>query len=90
VLDWEVARQEAHAHLEHLVDQVTRALGRAPDVRLEQGHAAERIVELMREINADLTVMGSHGDGATTWNLGRTVQQVVRTSRGSVFIGPPR
>jgi nucleotide-binding universal stress UspA family protein len=88
VLDWEVARQEAQAHLERLVDQVTRALGRAPDVRLEQGRAAERIVELMREINADLTVLGSHGDGATAWNLGSTVQQVVRASRGSVFIVP--
>jgi nucleotide-binding universal stress UspA family protein len=88
VLDWEIARQEAHAHLERLVDQVIRALGRAPDVRLEQGRAPERIVELMREISPDLTVLGSHGDGATAWNFGSTVQQVARASRGSVFIVP--
>jgi nucleotide-binding universal stress UspA family protein len=88
VLDWEISRQEARAHLEQLGEQVTGALGRAPDVRLEQGRPADRIVELAREIRADLTVMGCHGDGATAWNLGSTVQQVVTTSRGSVFIAP--
>jgi nucleotide-binding universal stress UspA family protein len=88
VLDWEIARQEARAHLEQLEEQVVRGLGRAADVRLEQGRAADRIVEVAREIRADLTVLGCHGDGTTAWNLGSTVQQVVTVSRGSVFIAP--
>jgi nucleotide-binding universal stress UspA family protein len=88
VLDWEISRQEARAHLEQLEDQVVRALGQAPDVRLEQGRVAERIVEVAREIRADLTVLGSRGAGTTAWNLGNTVQQVVTMSRGSVFIAP--
>jgi nucleotide-binding universal stress UspA family protein len=83
VLDWEIARQEAHAHLERLVDQVTRALGRAPDVRLEQGRAPERIVELMREIGADLTVLGSHGDGATLLAAGARPQRLLWASTGT-------
>ena len=88
-LDWEISRQAAHAHLEQLEQHAVRALGRPAAVRLEQGRAAERIVELAREIDADLTVLGSHADpGATAWNLGGTVQQVVSVSRGSVFIAP--
>lgn len=87
-LDWEISRQEAHAHLEQLEQHAVEALGRPAVARLEQGRAAERIVELAREIQADLTVLGSHDASATAWNLGSTVQQVVTVSRGSVFIAP--
>jgi nucleotide-binding universal stress UspA family protein len=88
-LDWEIARQEAHAYLEDLEQGAVSALGRPAAVRLEQGRAAERIVELAREIRADLTVLGSHADrAATAWNLGSTVQQIVTVSRGSVLIAP--
>lgn len=87
VLDWEISRQEARACLERLQQRAVQSLGRSVGIRLEQGHAAERIVELGREIHADLTVLGSHGEGgATAWNLGSTVQQVVAVSRASVFI----
>jgi nucleotide-binding universal stress UspA family protein len=86
-LDWEIARQEAGTYLERLEREAAQALGRPVDVRLEQGHPPERIVELAREIRADLTVLGSHGEGGVTpWNLGSTVHQVIAVSRGSVFI----
>jgi nucleotide-binding universal stress UspA family protein len=88
-IDWEIARQQARAYLEHLEQDAVRALERPAGVRLEQGRAAERIVELAKEIGADLTVLGSHGDGgARAWNLGSTVQQIVTVSRGSVLIAP--
>jgi len=86
-LDWEIARQQARAHLERLEHDASLALGRPVDVRLEQGHPAERIVEVEREIQADLTVLGSHGmDGVTAWKLGSTAHQVIAVSRGSVFV----
>jgi nucleotide-binding universal stress UspA family protein len=86
-LDWEISRQEARAYLERLELDAVRALERPVAVRLEQGRAAERIVELARELRTDLTVLGRHGEsGPTAWNLGSTVQQVVALSRGSVFI----
>ncbi|HSD88217.1 MAG TPA: universal stress protein [Kofleriaceae bacterium] len=86
-LGWEIARQEARAYLERHEQEAARALGRAVEIRLEQGHPAERIVGLARELRADLTVLGSHGEGGVTqWNLGSTVQQVLAVTRGSVLI----
>jgi nucleotide-binding universal stress UspA family protein len=88
-LDWEISRQEARAYLEQLEEDAVRALKRPAELRLEQGRAAERIVELAREIAADLTVLGTNSDrGGTAWNLGSTVQQIVTASRGSVLIAP--
>lgn len=86
-LDWEISRQEARAQLERLEEEAARSLGRPVDVRLEQGHPGERIVEVAREIHAYLTVLGSHGEGGVTaWELGSTVQQVLAVSPGSVFV----
>jgi len=86
-LGWEISRQEARAYLERHEQETAKTLGRAIEVRLEQGHPAERIVGLARELGADLTVLGSHGEGGVTaWNLGSTVQQVLAVTRGSVLI----
>jgi len=86
-LGWEISRQEARGYLERLQREATTSLGRPVEIRLEQGHPAERIVDLAREIGADLTVLGSHGEGGVTaWNLGSTVQQVLAVARGSVFV----
>lgn len=86
-LGWEISRQEARAYLERHEQATTRALGRPVEVRLEQGHPAERIVGVAREIGADLTILGSHGEGgAMAWNLGSTVQQVLAVTRSSVFV----
>ncbi|KAB2903719.1 MAG: universal stress protein, partial [Kofleriaceae bacterium] len=86
-LAWEIARQEARGYLERQEQIVSESLGRPVAIRLEQGHPAERIVDLARELGADLTVLGSHGHGGVTeWNLGSTAQQVLALARGSVFI----
>ena len=86
-LGWEISRQEARAYLERWEREVALALGRPIDVRLEQGHPAARILGLAQELGADLTVLGSHGEGGVTaWNLGGTVQQVLAVTRGSVFV----
>jgi len=86
-LGWEIARQEARAYLTRVELEVSRAVERPVLARLEQGRAAERIVDLAREISADLTMLGSHGEGASApRHLGSTVQRVLSLSRGSVFI----
>jgi nucleotide-binding universal stress UspA family protein len=87
VLDWEISRQEASAYLERLEKEGTQASGSGIHTRLEQGHPAERIAAVAREIGADLTVLGSRGErGVATGNLGGTVLQVLALTRGSVLI----
>ena len=91
VLDWEVSRQEANAYLERLGQEGTQASGRQVDTRLEQGHPAERITAVARELDADLTVLGSRGErGVAEWNLGTTALQVLAVARGSVLIARSR
>jgi nucleotide-binding universal stress UspA family protein len=86
-VDWELSRREASEYLERIGRQATEQCGKPVDVRLEQGHPAERIHWLARELDADLTILGSHGDsGAADWNLGSTVQHVLAVARGSVLV----
>jgi nucleotide-binding universal stress UspA family protein len=87
VLGWEISRQEAQGYLAKLGETVTRALGRPVDTRLEQGRPAERLVDLARELGADLSVLGSRGEGGgAALTLGSTVQQVLALARSSIFI----
>ena len=86
-LAWEFSRREAQGYLEQFEEEVSQALGSPVNIRLEQGHPAERIVDLAHEINADLIVLGSHGEaGVKPWKLGSTVQQVLGLVDRSVFI----
>jgi len=87
VLAWEISRQEATTYLRRYQKEAEQACGQPVELRLEQGHPAERIIAIAREVAADLTVLGSHGEGGlTAWNLGSTVQQVLAVSRGSVLV----
>ena len=87
VLAWEIAREEASVHLDLCQDATRRALGASAAVRLEEGHPAERILALTRELATDLIVLGSRGEGASAeWTLGSTVQQVLASSRSSVLV----
>ncbi len=85
-LGWEISRQEAQGYLERLEKEASAALGRSVEVRLEQGRPAERIVDVAREIGADLIVLASHGEGGVTETLGSTAQQVLAAVRGSLLI----
>ena len=86
-LGWEISRHEASEYLERVGRQAAESTGQQVDVRLEQGHPAERIVALSRELGADLIVLGSHGEGGQVpWNLGSTVQQVLAVARNSVLV----
>jgi nucleotide-binding universal stress UspA family protein len=89
-LGWEISRKQARGYLERLEKEVSKATGQPVDVRLEQGRPAARIVDLAREVKADLIVLGSRGEGeAPAWHPGSTVQQVLALARSSVFIAHP-
>jgi nucleotide-binding universal stress UspA family protein len=86
-LGWEISRQEARGFLDRLERDVTLALGQPTDTRLEQGRPAERIVDVAREIEAELIVLGTRGEGeAPAWGVGSTLQGVLSATRSSVFV----
>ncbi len=87
VLSWEITRQEARAYLERVQKDASEAFGESVETRLEQGPPAQRIVDLARELGADLVVLSSHGEGGDMHaNLGSTALQVLAIARSSVFI----
>jgi nucleotide-binding universal stress UspA family protein len=87
VLDWEIGRQEASAFLARLERLASAASGRRVATRLEQGHPADRIAAVARELDADLTILGSQGEhDLSAWSLGSTVMQVLELTRGSVLL----
>jgi nucleotide-binding universal stress UspA family protein len=87
VLDWEILRREAGVDLARLQQETTIGVGQPVQIRLEQGRPAERIVDLARELAADLIVLSTHQEnGATAYQLGSTVQRVLGLARCSVFI----
>ena len=90
VLDWEISRQEAGAFLRRLEHEATKAAGQHVETRLEQGHPAERITAVARELDADVMILGSQGErGVAPWNLGSTVLQVLAVAHGSVLVVRP-
>lgn len=87
VLSWEISRRAADAYLERLQEQTAALLGRPVQVRLEQGEAGQRLVDVAREIGADLVVLSNHGSGGgAASHLGSTVHQVLAIARSSVFV----
>ena len=85
-LGWEVSRQEAESYFGLLERKVGAALGRPVDIRVEQGRPAERIVDIAREIRADITVLANPRESGGGWRLGDTVQHVLAASRSSVLL----
>jgi nucleotide-binding universal stress UspA family protein len=89
-LGWEISRQDARGYLDRLEQRASQALGEPVDTRLEQGRPAERILDLARELTADLCVLGSRGEGdSPAGTLGSTLQRVLAVASQSVFVAPP-
>jgi nucleotide-binding universal stress UspA family protein len=90
-LDWELARREAEQYLTEIqirLEQQGFARERVA-TEVTQGRPAERIVTVARGIDADLTVLSSHGEGGIgSCNLGSTTQQVLALTPGSVLVAP--
>lgn len=86
-LGWEILRQEASGYLSRLGAEVSHAVGVPVETRLEQGRPAERIVDLAREVGADVTIIGSGGESELSASvLGSTAQHVLALARNSVFV----
>lgn len=77
-------RAGAEARLQQSAAQLAPA---AVSVRVREGSPAEQIAALADEANADLVVVGRHGDRPGLWNrLGSTAERLVRTAHVPVLL----
>jgi nucleotide-binding universal stress UspA family protein len=88
-VDWRLRRRQAEAYLRRAAERLSGA--RAPvQCRLEEGRAAEIIVDLCRNDEADLVIMTRYGrGGASAFRFGGTAQKVLYTVPGSVMVVDP-
>jgi nucleotide-binding universal stress UspA family protein len=83
---WRLRRSEAAAYLRRVAAQVADGVTTVK-TELEEGNAAEQIVDFARARDVDLVVIGSHGEGGTTqFGLCSTAQKVIAEVRRSVLL----
>ena len=81
----EKLEERALADLEELADRA-RERGLTVDCHCSRGVPHERIVGLAEDLDADLVVMGKHGEGqAETPHLGSVADRVLRGTDRPVF-----
>lgn len=87
--DWQLRRRQAEAYLKRVADRLAAA-GTPARWRLEEGRAAEIIVDLCRSGDADLVIMTRYGrGGASAFCFGGTVQKVLFAAPSSVMVVDP-
>lgn len=83
------AAEQAATEVAAAAAERMRAAGANAEHAVRTGRPASTIVELAREVDADVIALGSHG--RTGWRramLGSVAQEVARTARSSVLVAP--
>jgi nucleotide-binding universal stress UspA family protein len=85
-LDWRLRRLEAESYLAGLASHL-QAVGIHPEIQVLEGRAAETIIDVARDKNIDLIIIGSHGrSGLSQWTISSVAQKVVMHARTSVLL----
>jgi nucleotide-binding universal stress UspA family protein len=88
-LEWQIGKREMAQYLADTRDSLGPFPGEVV-TELTQGHPAEQIVVMAREIGADLTILSSRGEsGEDGCELGSTAQHVFALAPGSVLLAQP-
>lgn len=84
--EWHLRKAAAQTYLDTLCAKV-QALGVSTDCRLLAGSAAERIVEQVDVLGADLLLISSHGQsGRTDWAMGAVARKLLEGVGVSVML----
>jgi len=82
----EAARKDATRYLKSIQERVT-STGGLVQVEIQEGEAAEIIVQKARSAAADLIVMSSHGySGLARWMLGSVAERVLHAAACPVLV----
>jgi nucleotide-binding universal stress UspA family protein len=91
-LGWEIVRREAEQYLNGIRTELgeSGAGSRQVTCELTQGRPALRIATVARELDADLLVLATHGEGGLgDAHLGSTAQALFANASSSVLVVPP-
>ena len=85
-LGWHINEIEAQAYLDGLTARLRQA-GLPVENTLQEGSAAERITEFVRDQDVDLVILGSHGQsGLSDWNVCSVAYKAVLRAHVPVMI----
>lgn len=85
-LEWQLRRAEAESYLQEVCDRVREA-GVPCETHVNDGDAAEQIVDCARDNEVELVVIASHGQsGLSEWNVSSVVQKVIARASASLMI----
>lgn len=85
-LEWQLRRAEAESYLQGVCLRVKEA-GVPCETRVQDGDAAEQIVDYARDNGVGLVVIASHGQsGLSDWHVSSVVQKVIVRANTSLMI----
>lgn len=85
-LEWHLRRAEAESYLQAVCARLQEA-GVPSEAQVNDGDAAEQIVDFARDHDIGLMLMASHGQsGLSGWNVSSVVQKVIMRTRASLMI----
>lgn len=95
-LEWQLARLQARAYLESLVERTKRPAGNAPgdeaieiDGEVLEGDPTMQVARWAADHSVDLVVFGSHGSkGVTRWPLASTARKLLEALPCSILLVP--
>jgi nucleotide-binding universal stress UspA family protein len=87
-IEWQLLRRQAQDDVKQLVRKHEGTSG-VVAVHVIEGQAPEQICQWVDDHGIDITVIGTHGEGATTeWELGSTARKVIDRVSGSILVVP--
>ncbi len=85
-VDWQIRRAEATAYLESVVERLDAA-GLAVESSLQEGRAAEALVDFIQQSRGDLVILSSHGAGGLSrWNVSSVVHKILTRAPSSSLV----
>lgn len=84
--DWQILKAQAETYLEEMRSRLEGA-GVETRAHLEEGSAAEGVIEFAHSHANDLIILSSHGQsGISGWNVSSVVQKIILRAYTSVMI----
>lgn len=85
-VDWQMRRAEATAYLESVAERLS-ADGLAVETSLQEGRAAEALVDFVQQNGDSLVVLSSHGAGGLSrWNVSSVVHKILTRAPSSSLV----